>query len=581
MLLKLRGMCAVLLAALAFAGCSDDDAASSLATNFDELEFSYEESDQQLLIRSTVPWTLDCTYLTGDGWLAFDKTSGPGDEGIVSQRVTIKALHNTGVERTAELHITGAGFDRKVTVVQEDGQVRIDGVELEGDMAKDEPVEKTYIAVNYSRAVGGEKLTVTPTLSGEGSDGLSVAAGEVTLDAGSGVARMAVTGTPTTFGEVLFKVAVELGDKSFGPYEVKSETANRMAAPTGLYVFRADSHEIIMEWDNDHSPVRTRKWAWQLLDSDADDAGVVREFTYEVNSNDDKNPKYVYNRFIIGALDPGTTYYFRVKTVGNYSFQGSKGTVTIKATNGESDFSPVITLRTEAEHTPAANEILYQGFDNITMQSDFINTAAGTTPYWSDKAIVSKQADTPNPWEGAWVVYPFANSHLLATWGMASTANYIDGQAKYKGQANRIAGDKSGSLKGWYIGDQVSPHQGYVKVGTSSNDGYYIATPALDSPLLSAEGTLCTFSFKGCPLMTDGRVVDIEVYRAATKTFEKVTSITMDSTLADGWTSSDYLCNYKWTTYSIDITLHPGDNVAVISTNKSRFAIDDIMIVKK
>lgn len=113
MLLKLRGMCAVLLAALAFAGCSDDDAASSLATNFDELEFSYEESDQQLLIRSTVPWTLDCTYLTGDGWLAFDKTSGPGDEGIVSQRVTIKALHNTGVERTAELHITGAGFDRK------------------------------------------------------------------------------------------------------------------------------------------------------------------------------------------------------------------------------------------------------------------------------------------------------------------------------------------------------------------------------------------------------------------------------------------------------------------------------------
>lgn len=48
---------------------------------------------------------------------------------------------------------TGAGFDRKVTVVQEDGQVRIDGVELEGDMAKDEPVEKTYIAVNYSRAM--------------------------------------------------------------------------------------------------------------------------------------------------------------------------------------------------------------------------------------------------------------------------------------------------------------------------------------------------------------------------------------------------------------------------------------------
>ena len=368
MLLKLREMCAVLLAALAFAGCSDDDAASSLATNFDELEFSYEESDQQLLIRSTVPWTLDCTYLTGDGWLAFDKTSGPGDEGIVSQRVTIKALHNTGVERTAELHITGAGFDRKVTVVQEDGQVRIDGVELEGDMAKDEQVEKTYIAVNYSRAVGGEKLTVTPTLSGEGSDGLSVAAGEVTLDAGSGVARMAVTGTPTTFGEVLFKVAVELGDKSFGPYEVKSETANRMAAPTGLYVFRADSHEIIMEWDNDHSTVRTRKWAWQLLDSDADDAGVVREFTYEVNSNDDKNPKYVYNRFIIGALDPGTTYYFRVKRCPSEGVADDAGKI-------DSKWTELCPVTTKAEPEVPADAVLFQDFRYLAYGGNNVYTA--------------------------------------------------------------------------------------------------------------------------------------------------------------------------------------------------------------
>ena len=343
MLLKLRGMCAVLLAALAFAGCSDDDAASSLATNFDELEFSYEESDQQLLIRSTVPWTLDCTYLTGDGWLAFDKTSGPGDEGIVSQRVTIKALHNTGVERTAELHITGAGFDRKVTVVQEDGQVRIDGVELEGDMAKDEQVEKTYIAVNYSRAVGGEKLTVTPTLS-------------------------AVTGTPTTFGEVLFKVAVELGDKSFGPYEVKSETANRMAAPTGLYVFRADSHEIIMEWDNDHSTVRTRKWAWQLLDSDADDAGVVREFTYEVNSNDDKNPKYVYNRFIIGALDPGTTYYFRVKRCPSEGVADDAGKI-------DSKWTELCPVTTKAEPEVPADAVLFQDFRYLAYGGNNVYTA--------------------------------------------------------------------------------------------------------------------------------------------------------------------------------------------------------------
>ena len=473
MLLKLRGMCAVLLAALAFAGCSDDDAASSLATNFDELEFSYEESDQQLLIRSTVPWTLDCTYLTGDGWLAFDKTSGPGDEGIVSQRVTIKALHNTGVERTAELHITGAGFDRKVTVVQEDGQVRIDGVELEGDMAKDEQVEKTYNAVNYSRAVGGEKLTVTPTLSGEGSDGLSVAAGEVTLDAGSGVARMAVTGTPTTFGEVLFKVAVELGDKSFGPYEVKSETANRMAAPTGLYVFRADSHEIIMEWDNDHSTVRTRKWAWQLLDSDADDAGVVREFTYEVNSNDDKNPKYVYNRFIIGALDPGTTYYFRVKRCPSEGVADDAGKI-------DSKWTELCPVTTKAEPEVPADAVLFQDFRYLAYGGNNVYTAfaGGVNDNPTGKAL--DQIFVP------YEKYCNANSAAANLWTTHSAA--------YRSAVG---------LDGWVGGNNAAGHTGnnsvygatgMLKLGTGSAVGW-IQTPALEK-LTGA--TDITVSFDAC-----------------------------------------------------------------------------------
>lgn len=159
MLLKLKGMCVVLLAALAFVGCSEDDAASSLATNFDELEFSYEESDQQLLIRSTVPWTLECTYLTGSQWLSFDKTGGPGDEGIVSQRVTIKALRNTGVERRAELHVTGAGFDRKVTIVQEDGQVHIDGVELAFEGHRLFDIRRWRIA---EQVMNGEVYGATP-----------------------------------------------------------------------------------------------------------------------------------------------------------------------------------------------------------------------------------------------------------------------------------------------------------------------------------------------------------------------------------------------------------------------------------
>ena len=282
-----------------------------------------------------------------------------------------------------------------------------------------------------------------------------------------------------------------------------------------------------------------------------------------------------------GQLKPSTTYYFHVKSVANVTISATNGETKLNSPNGDSEFSPTVVLTTEALHTAGANEILFQGFDNITMQSDFINIAAGTTPYWSDKKSVSKQADCPNPWEGTWCMYPFATSHLLSTWGMAADGAYIDGEATHNTFTNRICNEKSGSLKGWYIGDQVSPHQGYVKIGTSSKSGYYLGTPALDSQLLDAAGTACTFSFKGCPLMTDANTIDIEVYRAATKTFETVKTITMESGLKPGWTATDYVADYKWTTYSVDIILHPGDNVSIVTTNKNRVAVDDITIVKK
>ncbi len=361
----------VLLAAFAFGACGEDEVTHSLATNFKELDFPYTESTQQLLIRSTVPWTLDCTYVSGsDGWLSFDKTSGPGDEGIVSQRITITAQRNAGEERRAELHVTGSGFDQKVTIVQENGRVTIDGVELEGDMGMNETVENTSIAVLYSRALGGEKLNIAATVSGAGSEGLSVESGEVTLEAGDGVARMAVSGKPTTAGEVVFKVTVKLEGNELGTFEVKGETANRMAMPENLRVFRADSHEIIMEWDNDRSVVRAKKWSWQLLASDAADAEVVREFTYEVSSGDDGNSKYPYNRFIIGALEPSTTYYFRVKRGASASVADDSGKIDSKWT----ELCPVTTA---PEPEVPADAVLFQDFRGLAYGGNNVYTAFG------------------------------------------------------------------------------------------------------------------------------------------------------------------------------------------------------------
>ena len=479
MLLKLKRMGVVVSALLTFAGCTDDDAPDRLATNFEELEFSYEASEQQLLIRSTVPWTMACNYLTGDGWLAFDRTEGPGDEGVVSQRVTIRTQRNVGVERRAELHVTGAGFDRTVKIVQEDGQVRIDDVVLEGDLARDEPVEKAFVAVTYSRAAGGEKLIVTPTVSGAGSEGLSVASGESVLAAGSGVARTAVSGTPAAFGEVIFTVNVRLGDKTFGPYTVKSETANRMAPPANLRVYRADSHEIVMEWDNPKYPAaRAKKWSWQLLDSGAEDAKVVRELSYEVSAGEDGNKKYPYNRFIIGALDPATTYYFRVK-------RGPSAGVADDAGKIDSKWTEPCPVTTKAEPQVPADAVLFQDFRHLAYGGNNVYTAWG-----------GGLNDNPTGKALDKIFVPY-EKHCTAN---AAAANlWTTHSAAYRTAIG---------LEGWVGGNNAAGHTGnnsvygatgMLKMGTGSAAGW-IQTPPLAK--LTAPTDL-TVTFEACSWWED------------------------------------------------------------------------------
>jgi hypothetical protein len=281
-------------------------------------------------------------------------------------------------------------------------------------------------------------------------------------------------------------------------------------------------------------------------------------------------------RVTFGMLEPATTYYFRVRTDASQTFDTQQGTFTMAAPNGTSEFSELVAFTTEAAHVATANEVIYEGFDALGIQSDFMNKAAGLTPYATDKASVTF------PWS-EWCVYPFANSHLLSTWAMAAKGTYVDGNDSHNGKANYIVNEKAGTLAGWHWGEQVSPHMGYVKVGTSSNTDFYLATPALTSPLLAAEGTPCTLSFKASALSSDTRGIYVEKYDAATKTFSVVKEITLKHQLVEGdsATASDYTFIGEWTTYTIDVTLAPGDNISIASKGKNRFTLDDILIVKK
>ena len=275
-----------------------------------------------------------------------------------------------------------------------------------------------------------------------------------------------------------------------------------------------------------------------------------------------------------GQLTPDTKYYFRVMTVAGITSQGVKMTFPL----GNSMYSPVFEVKTEKSHVPAAKEILFEGFDAMAMQMDFMNMAGGTTPR------IGSKANYTNPWPGIttaeWCVYPAATTHLFGTWGISSKAPFLDGNTTHKDSEvqNYVIGPKGGTLEGWHASDSFTAQQGYIKCGAGSETYNYLSTPKLTHELLKPEGTPCIISFKACPVITDVCKATIELGRDGN--YEEVVEFNMDRACVEYTDESNYLWEGKWTTYSAEVVLKPGDNVA-IRIRQKRFLLDDISIVAK
>ena len=271
-------------------------------------------------------------------------------------------------------------------------------------------------------------------------------------------------------------------------------------------------------------------------------------------------------RVSFGFLSPSTTYYVRVKTAELKDFVcgfDSKAR-SFAAKNGVSEWSEWVAFQTEASHTPVQNEIIFEGFDEATMQADFVNASAGLTPRTGAKG----GAAITWPWTGtdenAWAAYPFANSHLFKTWGLAEQV----GEDTFY----TINSSKLPSLGGWSYNDQLAPQMGSVKLGNSSAAGFYIATPALSG--IGTSESACTLTFKVCALSTSGAPEGDE---SITINVNSVNATTVKLT----YDAVDAAMNYQWRTSTIDLQLKDGDVVSIQTGNKVRVMLDDILIVKK
>lgn len=287
-------------------------------------------------------------------------------------------------------------------------------------------------------------------------------------------------------------------------------------------------------------------------------------------------------RVSVGGFYPNTTYYVRVRTLASHT--QANGTV-LEHPWGDSAWSDLIPMTTDSEHVPAANEVIYGGFNDMCVQTDFLNSCLGAKNATSNSAIAWDKRP-------AQLFYFYVNNHgqhQSNTYGLSSNGTKIDGKTScLTGNAAGVGNTYVGDMAGWDWTVVTKPVMGaYLLEG----NGSFVGTPALTSDKLAAEGTDCSLSFKaGLRVrMSDSYTATadalaVQVWRAATSTYETIktfkTSEILPFDLAKD-TPTEVLYDYGRNTLKCEMKLHPGDNVELVTMISGYIIVDDILVVKK
>lgn len=322
----------------------------------------------------------------------------------------------------------------------------------------------------------------------------------------------------------------------------------------------------------------------------------------------------------LGRLKPDTDYWFRVRCVESFKYDSympnsktSKGEKTLASINGTSEFSPLVKVSTTPKHSAQSNEILFQGFDEITLMADFVNLAVGSYPAFCPTPGTAGSLTAPfiADWTGEWRFYPlntqipssqFANigwvSGITASNELVSIGGGVITVPEFaKGAKIYTIKDESATvanLTDWRITNNVWPGQGFVTMGaafkandsplgTSAVRGMLI-TPALNSELLGTDAKECTVTFKALALQGVAMNLTVGVWDSAASTADApvwtgedvaLKNSTGSTDAAEAFTAGD---NHKWYEYTVTVNLKKGDRVAFATDKKGAAVLDDICI---
>ena len=230
-----------------------------------------------------------------------------------------------------------------------------------------------------------------------------------------------------------------------------------------------------------------------------------------------------------GYLEPGKDYYFRVKTLdeavnmdatnGNYNPEDNGSypvPYSIYSERGGCAWSELVKLSTDAVHVASANELLYEGFDDIMVHSDYVNWAPAVVPDleqtridWDTYGETNMKTTYPaflkkSASERKWTVQAFSKQLRSQHLGLHDV--------EHSDNTDILFNTNAGSLEGWAYNSPknnrtIYPIFGAVRLGQSgsSGNGVTLKTPAINSnKLLSNKGTKCTITANIAYCATDG-----------------------------------------------------------------------------
>lgn len=292
-------------------------------------------------------------------------------------------------------------------------------------------------------------------------------------------------------------------------------------------------------------------------------------------------------RVSVGGFYPNTTYYVRVRTLASFTQANGK---TLAHPWGDSEWSELVPMETDATRVLGTNEIIYGGFNELCVQTDYPNNCLGA---------INKDKATAIAWDKrpAQLFYFYHNNqwqHQADTYKLASSGKKINGTTSCltgnaKGTGNAYIGD----MEGWDWKSNCRPAMGSLGL---EGDGAFVATPPLSTDKLSEDGTDCTLTFKaGIRIRIDDTYTStndallINVWRASTSAYETIKTLKVADLLpfdVATATTTEVYNDFVRNNISCDMKLYPGDCVELVSKcstapSPSTIVVDEILVVTK